>query len=405
MRMGSRGRAVLALAACLPATPAWADAFGGMAALPEAGFSAPTGRIEDQALAAGPITASGCIGSAAPCDGNDPQLVAVSRWNLADISSPRAVPDLTTLPPAALEPEPAAPADVYGPTNQVVSGPAASLPPGVSLNGTGHVPREYAQYRGFFKQAGTITTELAVLAVYMGVQTIPKLTKKTAPFHFKDEGWFGKDTTSIGMDKLTHAFNTYLIADILHARLHKNTNASEGDAVTAGVLAAGLMALNEVSDAIEPDSGYSMQDIAMNLTGATLSVLRNTIPGLKEKIAFKIEIMPNDQIYSHVGKEHYAQQRFMLSLKGAGFEGLQKTPLRFLDLQVGYYATDFLNSDREKGIEPKRHLFFGVGLNLGELFWGNSQSRFGKAAYSVLDHVQLPYTSVRVDTHGEFGHW
>lgn len=398
MRMGYRGRAVLALAACLPATPAWADAFDG-AVLPEAGSSA----LSEPAFSEVP-------GQASPFDPNAPQRGSVRQWNLADVATPRAGPNLAALAISAPEPSQPIAEDAYGPAdntlpaNTAVSGPAASLPPGVNLNGTGHVPREYAQYRGFFKQAGTIKTELAILAIYMGAQTIPKLTKETTSFHFKDEGWFGKNTTSLGMDKLTHAFNTYLIADILHARLHRNTNASEGDALTAGILAAGLMAINEVSDAIEPDSGYSMQDIAMNVSGAALSVLRNTVPGLKEKIAFKIEIMPNHQIYSHVGKEHYEQQRFMLSLKGAGFEGLRKTPLRYVDFQVGYYASDFLNSDRDKGIEPKRHLFVGLGLNVGELFFGNSNSRFGKAAHSVLDHIQLPYTSIRVDTHGEIGH-
>lgn len=372
MRMGSSSGFALALAICLSATPARADEWDGSPPFP-----APEIPATDTSIGALPIT--------------------VSRWNLAEIASPVSPPALIDLTPAVLAEPAEETADIYG--------PAQPLSPGGPLDASGHIPREYAPYRGFFQQAGTIKTELAILFVYMGAQSIPKFFKKTAPFHFKDEGWFGKDTANIGMDKLTHAFNTYLIADILHARLHRNTEGSEGDAVTAGVLAAGVMALNEISDGIETDSGYSMQDIAMNLTGATLSVLRNTVPGLKDKFAFKIEIMPNDQIYSHVGKKHYAQQRFLFALKGAGFEGLQRSPLRFLDLQLGYYATDFLNSDRARGIEPKRHLFFGLGLNLGELLFGRSESRFGKAAHSVLDHVQLPYTSLRVDTHGDFGHW
>ncbi len=372
MRMGSSSGIALALAICLSATPARADEWDGSPP-----FSAPEIPATDTSIGALPIT--------------------VSRWNLADIASPESSPALIDLTPATLAQPAEEPADIYG--------PAQPLSPGGPLDASGHIPRDHAPYRGFFQQAGTIKTELAILFVYIGAQSIPKLFKKTAPFHFKDEGWFGKDTANIGMDKLTHAFNTYLIADILHARLHRNTEGSEGDAATAGILAAGVMALNEISDGIETDSGYSMQDIAMNLTGATLSVLRNTVPGLKDKFAFKIEIMPNDQIYSHVGKKHYAQQRFLFALKGAGFEGLKRSPLRFLDLQIGYYATDFLNSDRARGIEPKRHLFFGLGLNLGELLFGRSESRFGKAAYSVLDHVQLPYTSLRVDTHGDFGHW
>ncbi|MEE4453616.1 DUF2279 domain-containing protein [Novosphingobium resinovorum] len=373
MRTRFGGPAALALAVCLPCAPAQAE-------------TATETAAEDAALEDG----------TAAEDESTPE----SGWSLAP--APPAEAAAPPPSPASIEPAPGA----YGPPP---ASPSSAIPnaetsdAAVPLTPSGHVPREYASHRGFFRQVGSIGTEMAIMTAYVGAQSIPKLFKPTAPFHFQNEGWFGKDTHNIGVDKLTHAFNTYLIAELLHYRLHRNTGGSEGDALTAGVLAAGLMALNEVSDAIEPDSGYSMQDITMNIAGATFSVLRNTVPGLKEKLAFKLEIIPNGQIYSHVGKKHYEQQRFMFSLKGAGFEALDRSPLKYLDLQVGYYASNFLNSDREKGIEPKRHLFVGVGLNLGELLFARSQSRVGRAAYSALDYLQVPYTSLRYDTTGRLG--
>ncbi|WP_159982115.1 MULTISPECIES: DUF2279 domain-containing protein [unclassified Novosphingobium] len=366
MRNRYRCQVALVLVTCLPCTPAW-------------GASA-TDFPEVQAAPADGLGAS--------FPGTAPDIPA--DWNLAEIGAATEQPTLLAALPSSLPQDPAR----YGPAADAV--PAASPEPAAGppapLDPSGHVPREFASHHGFFEQAGSSTTEIALLSGYVLAQGIPKLFKPTTGFHFKDEGWFGKDTQNVGMDKLTHAFNTYLIAELLHHRIHRNTGGSEGDALTAGILASGLMALNEISDAIEPDSGYSMQDIVMNITGATFSILRNTVPGLKEKLAFKIEIMPNHQIYSTTGKPHYEQQRFMFSLKGAGFEKLENSALKYLDLQVGYYASDFLNSDRDKGITPKRHLFVGVGLNLGELLFAKSGSRIGRAAYSVLDYVQLPYT-------------
>ena len=268
-----------------------------------------------------------------------------------------------------------------------------------------HVPREYATHRSFGSQIGSIRTELLILAAYFSAQSGKKLFRETTDFHFKDEGWFGKNTTNIGQDKLLHAFDTYLIAEILHMRLHRNTHASQGDAVTAAVMASTLMALNELSDGIEPDSGYSMEDVAMNTLGAMFSLLRNTVPAMREKVSFKIEIVPNDDIYSYRGKKHYEQQRYMLSLKGRGFDALDNTPLRFLDLQLGYYASDFLNEDRAAGIVPKQHVFLGVGLNLGEILFGRKKtSSFSKGADLVLDYLQLPYTSLRVDQRGDLSY-
>jgi hypothetical protein len=281
---------------------------------------------------------------------------------------------------------------------QGATDPSAPLPSAPVLEmrrWTDHASEESSTHRGIFKQLGTIKTETFLLAGYFVAQSGKKFFRETTSFHFKNEGFFGKDTLNLGVDKVTHAFDTYLLADIIHMRLHKKTNASHGDALTASLLASALMAFNELSDGIEPDSGYSMHDIAMNVVGAGFSYLRNTVPGMKEKVSFKIEIVPNDQIYSYRGAKHYEQQRFMLSFKGAGFERLKETPLRFVDLQVGYYASNLWNRRRAEGKEPKRHVFVGLGLNVGELLFANSRTWGGKAAYTVLDYFQPPYTSIR----------
>ena len=264
-----------------------------------------------------------------------------------------------------------------------------------------HVPREHATHTSFGAQVGAIRTEALAMFGYFTIRAGSKLFGETEAFHFKDEGWFGKDTEYVGVDKLAHAWNSYLAAEILHNRLHRKTNASQGDALTAGALAFGFVAYNEISDAIEPDSGWSWNDVVMNGLGAGFSVLRNTVPGLKEKVAFKIEIVPNEDFWTYSGPRRFEQQRFMFSLKGAGFRQLEETPLRFLDLQLGYGAEDFEPEERAAGIEPRRHVFVGVGLNVGELLFGGSRSGFARAGWSALDYFQVPYTSVRVDQGGD----
>ena len=318
-----------------------------------------------------------------------------ARWELTRIAG-RSVDDgaglQDTADKAQPQPQPGPPAPA-----EPVRYAAGVVPP----DWTDHVPREYATHPGFGSQVGAIRTEALVMFGYFTIRAGSKLFRETDGFKFKDEGWFGKDTQYVGVDKFAHAWNSYLAAEILHNRLHHNTNASEGDAVTAATLAFGFMAYNEISDAIEPDSGWSWQDITMNGLGAGFSVLRNTVPGLKEKVAFKIEIVPNEDFWTYSGPRRFEQQRFMVSLKGAGFEELRDTPLRFLDLQLGYGAENFEPEERAAGIEPKRHVFVGVGLNVGELLFGGSKSKWGKAGWSALDYFQVPYTSVRVDQGGD----
>ena len=288
------------------------------------------------------------------------------------------------------------------------TGPAMAEPAGPSVETvspawTDHVPSERATRRGFWSKVGTVKTEALIAVGYFSVISATKFTRDTTAFHFKDEGWFEKDTRNVGVDKLAHAFGTYLLTEYLHDKIHRRSEASQGDALTAAALASSLVLIGEFADGFEPDSGWSMNDVAMNIAGAGFSVLRNTVPGFREKLAFKIEVVPNDQIYSFEGRPHFEQQRYMISLKGAGFEELHSTPLRYLDLQAGYYASNFQKEDREAGIVPTRHFFVGIGLNVGELLFGGSQRGFGRTARTVLDYFQVPRTSLRYDSTGHFG--
>ncbi|NWK94791.1 DUF2279 domain-containing protein [Sphingobium lactosutens] len=219
-------------------------------------------------------------------------------------------------------------------------------------------------------------------------------TDDTTSFHFKDEGWFGRNTNNLGIDKLTHAFNAYLFAEFLGARIARKTGDRAAAALPAAILSTGLQLYGEIWDGHKSDSGFSYQDVVFNTAGAAFSVLRHNVPGLEEKLDFRLMVMPNSQVYSFKGKRHYEQQHFLFSLELAGFQKLKTSPLRFVELQVGYRGRNFLASDRAAGIRPRRDIFFGVALNIKELFFRNSRSRIGRAIGSGLNYFQLPYTGV-----------
>ncbi|WP_340318267.1 DUF2279 domain-containing protein [Rhizorhabdus argentea] len=280
------------------------------------------------------------------------------------------------------------------PEESVTELPSSSVQEGTSRPGwTDHVPRSASPYPTFGSQVHRIKWEsLGALGYFTAVNS-PKFFKETTSLHFKNEGWFGKSTENLGVDKLTHAFDSYILAEILHARLHAKTDAASGDALTAAVLATGLMFYSELYDGIETDSGISLQDMVMNAAGATFSLLRNTTPGLREKLDFRLLLMPNSDIYTRTGKRHYAQQRYLLALQLAGFQRFEGTPLRFVELHAGYYASGFTSEDIARGERPRRHLFFGIGINLRELFLRAPRSTAGRVVGVGLDYIQLPYTA------------
>lgn len=287
-----------------------------------------------------------------------------------------------TRPVQAQEVAPDAPVPVYGPID-----PEAPAVPEQSGE---------QRYRSFGAQVGAVKWELAAVLAYYTAINASKLGEDPQWPHFHNEGWFGKSTNNAGVDKMAHAYTAYVVSELLHARMKRKTGGAPGTPLTAAALGLAATLYTELWDSIEPTSGWSWEDVTFNAIGAGFSVLRNSVPGLDEKLDYRVMIIPNSNIYSTEGKGHFEQQRYFFALKLAGFHDLEKTPLRFVELHAGYYAGDFTNSDRAAGREPKRHVFFGVGLNLRELLFKNSSSRVGRAAGEVLDYWQPPYTAVQV---------
>ncbi len=249
------------------------------------------------------------------------------------------------------------------------------------------------RYRSLGGRIGAAKWETLGLFAYI-TATQAYWTDDTESFHFKDEGWFGRNTNNLGIDKLTHAFNAYLFAEFLGARIARKTGDRAAAALPAAILSTGLQLYGEIWDGHKSDSGFSYQDIVFNTAGAAFSVLRHSVPGLEEKLDFRLLVRPNSEVYSFKGKRHYEQQHFLLSLELAGFRKLKTSPLRFVELQAGYRGKNFFAADRAAGIRPKRDIFFGVALNIKELFFKNSRSRLGRVIGSGLNYFQLPYTGV-----------
>lgn len=293
----------------------------------------------------------------------------------------------------APDPEPAEDASGHG-----WSGPLQGEPQ--LPNDQGHQfhsdvpPRAYAS---FGEDVKSIKWEFAAVAGYYTALNAPKLLKDPRWPTTQKEGWFGRSTRNLGVDKVAHAYSAYIISELLYGRIKRKVGDAPGIELTAAALASGIMLWSEAFDSIEPTSGWSWEDVAFNSLGAGFSVMRNSVPGLEDKLDFRLLIQPNEDVYTVKGKEHFRQQRYLFAMKLAGFKAFKQTPLRYVELHLGYRADDFLNEDRAAGISPKRHVFAGIGINLKELLFKNARTRKGRAVGEVLEYFQPPFTSIHHD--------
>lgn len=263
----------------------------------------------------------------------------------------------------------------------------------------------------FWRQTKSIPWRLGGAAAAITATGFANWKWGSSRFRFNSEGWFGKDTASLGMDKLGHAWTSYTLAEFFADGIETGPADRKSAAYTGAILSLGLMTYIEVFDGFSAEHGFSFEDLTVDTAGALLSVARRSVPGLQDKLDFRLLYVPSRETWNslscfpkpHCDKEgtvvrspitDYSGQRYLMAVKLSGFERFKRSPLRFVELHGGYYARGFTKEDRDAGEPLRRRLFVGIGLNVGELLFPGRERGIKGAAKWALDYIQLPYTAV-----------
>jgi len=210
-------------------------------------------------------------------------------------------------------------------------------------------------------------------------------------FHFDNEGWFEKDTSNGGSDKLGHFYTNYLIT-----RLLSDVYSDWGYSKDKASLYASFSSLAFSSLMIEVGDGYSehgfsKEDLMADVLGVGVGYLLSTHPNLANKIDFRVEYLPTSNSENVTDfTTNYEQMKHLMVLKADGFEALDDTYLDYLELHLGYYSRNF-NHDTLPLVGRERTLYVGVGLNLSKLL-----SPYLGSYSKIFNYYQLPHTYVEL---------
>jgi hypothetical protein len=289
---------------------------------------------------------------------------------------------------AAMAGEPGSPVPLAGGLD-----PLASLPPFEALPAGAAGGYDIATLGHHVSSVAWLTA-----GVYAGTLAFGVLDWNwgTTSFNFHDEGFFGRGTSHGGTDKLGHAFSTYLLSDFFTHAIRRRAADPEWAELSGAVLGMGVMTTVEVLDGFS-EHGLSWEDLVVDALGAGFSYLRNTVPGLRDKVDFRVEWMPSGNVEWYRPHADYMGQKYLLAFKLAGFDRLEQTPLRYVEVHAGYFARGFHREDRLDGESKRREPYIGVGLNLQELLFGwpaVRQTTAGRIGRHTLQYVQVPYTYI-----------
>lgn len=259
---------------------------------------------------------------------------------------------------------------------------------------TATVPQAHTAYRlsGFSRDVSAAGWEVGLASAYVLLPRIVRRADSSVGFSIRSEGLFGRDTKSLGMDKLLHGFKAYVLTDVLQAAIAHRTGDDRSAIITAGILGAGLSTIAEVLDGFSP-TGFNPEDAAVNIAGAGFSMLRNSVPALHDVLDFRLSLDPAFDGSLSTTEGRLDRSRYLLAFQPGGMPVFERTPLRFVELHLGYYASGFTAADRAAGEPLRRHVYVGIGFNVQALFSRRPARRVERIARDLFDYVQIPWVA------------
>lgn len=211
---------------------------------------------------------------------------------------------------------------------------------------------------------------------------------QSSDFNVADEGWFQKDAKYGGADKFGHFWSSYAISDAFTA-LYKNWGYSATKANTYAALSAWtVQAAMEIGDMTSESQGFSWEDMAMNTVGVLTSILMERYPNLDRKIDFRVQYELNEPVNGIF--DDYSNLSYSMVLKLDGFDSIESTFLKYLELHAGYYSRGYGDNDFD---DDSRSVYLGFSFNFSRLFQDNDYKKTGK----VLEYIQPPYSVAKVN--------
>ena len=207
--------------------------------------------------------------------------------------------------------------------------------------------------------------------------------------HSKSEHWFSKSTDEGGADKLGHLYSAYVLSRV-YASIYHRWDYPEDQAMRLGALSAlGTTGIVELGDSFS-DYGFSYEDMVMNCVGVAAGYFLGTYPDWQQRIDLRMEYAPSLKHSEGDLSTDYEHFKFLLALKADAFTALNDTPLRYLELHLGYYVREDNDYHPTQEDDLERTVYLGIGLNVGKLLATVWETK-------LFNYVQLPYTYLPIE--------
>ena len=219
----------------------------------------------------------------------------------------------------------------------------------------------------------------------------------SSDFNLKPENPLGAHAINGGADKFGHMYGNYAMKR-LTTFLFKASGSSANMANLEGALLTDIITTaGEIGDGFGPNYGFDPYDMLANQAGILIAVILDYSPFLDRIFTMRWEYYPSKAMRNKFNiKDHhdiftdYSGQKVMLTTKLGGIPYLSITPLRYINIDAGYYARGYRPAE---GFDRRtRNYYVGLSINLSIVSGDLLPTGYVSSSFqSIFNYIQVPY--------------
>jgi hypothetical protein len=191
-------------------------------------------------------------------------------------------------------------------------------------------------------------------------------------FTWNPETFRGRHAVHGGADKYGHLYSAYVLKR-LASFFFRASGSSAMVGNVEGVLFSELIMLgSEIGDGFSPDYGFDPYDFLFNNIGILIAFILDCSPTLDRIFSVQFEYVPSREMREDFDwdKNHdlptdYGGTKYILTTKLAGIPYVSLTPLRYVNVDIAYYARGF--DQRFRRMKTK-NVHLGISFNYAIAF-------------------------------------
>ena len=217
-------------------------------------------------------------------------------------------------------------------------------------------------------------------------------------FQWKAENPLGAHAKNGAADKYGHLYGNYLMKRLTTFMFRASGSSSNKANLEGALLTEIITTAGEIGDGFAPNYGFDPYDFLANQAGILIGVILDYSPFLDRIFAVQWEYFPSkdmrrrfDIVHHHDIFTDYSGSKFLLATKLGGIPYISRTPLRYVNIDLGYYSRGYhpaYGFDRRT-----RNYYLGLSLNLTFAFGNILPTGYVSSVFqSFFNYVHIPYT-------------